>query len=213
MNVERLHKNVEALYDEYNKELLFHGWHHIWFVAEHAARFADLVQADIDLVRSAALVHDLNYIVERDSEPVVAKNFRAEVLIESGYSQEDVDCIENIIDEAHTGHRTEKVSLEGMALSDADTLFKALPITPILFAGKYIQETGTDIEKLAHKVVSEQAPLLETDIYFYIKEVHDEYISWAKTNLDLWSHVESCLQDPITKKMLELADMRTILKK
>ena len=163
--VNNLREEIKELYRQH-KYLLFHGWHHIYFVTEHAKRFAGMIDADVHLVEAAALVHDLNYIVEKNSKPEAAQEMRSDVLSSAGFSQGLIDRIESMINEAHTGSRSKTISPEGMALSDADTLFKALPLTPILFAGKYVQETGTNINELAEKIVSEQRPLLDQDIYF-----------------------------------------------
>jgi uncharacterized protein len=205
--VEKLRTDIEELYKTHQEYLLFHGWHHIWFVTEHAKNFAPLVDADIEIVEAAALVHDLNYIVEKNSEPEVAQAMRAKILTKAGFNESQVQHIELIITEAHTAHRNNDISPEGKALSDADTLFKSLPITPILFAGKFIQETGMNISKLAEKITEEQRPLLEQNMYFYIDEVRDRYQSWAQTNLDLWSAVGDCMQDETTQEMLRLAGM------
>ncbi len=208
MNTEKIYKlesSLIPLYKEHEKDLLFHGWHHISFVRNKAKKFAETIGADDFLVESAALVHDINYIVAKNSEPEAGTKMRQEHLRNAGYTENEIERLEQIVLEEHTGTRDANISPEGKALSDADTLFKALPITPILFASKYIQENSIDISKLAEKVCSEQNRLMEAGFYFYTDVAKEMYLNWAKTNLELWSNVQSCLQDSDVNEMLRIA--------
>lgn len=202
---EVLRSSLEQLYAKHAEALLFHGWHHISFVSKKAKEFAGTIGADPFISESAGLVHDLNYMVDAKSDSEKGTELRSRVLMEAGYSQGEVERIELIVNEAHTGSRGKDISPEGMALSDADTLFKALPVTPILFAGRYLQETGADISKLARSVVSKQEPLFEQGIYFYTDAAKGKYMKWARTNLNLWKNVEEALQDPDVQEMLKIA--------
>lgn len=201
----QLETSLRELYSNHEDRLLFHGWHHITFVRVKAKIFAEEIGADTFLVQSAALVHDMNYIVQKDSSPEEGKVLRQKYLIDATYAQEEVDRIEQIVMEEHTATRNEKISDEGKALSDADTLFKALPITPIIFASKYIQENDIDIHTLAEKICIEQNNLMESDIYFYTPMAREMYLGWAKTNLALWNNVRACLEDNDVKDMLGAA--------
>lgn len=194
---------LSALYKERSAELLFHGWHHISFVCAKAGVFAAEVGADVFLVRSAALVHDINYLVRKNSNPEEGKELRQKLLAEASYTPEEIDRIEGIVMEEHTETRDANISIEGQTLSDADTLFKALPITPIIFASKYIEENEIDIARLAEKICSEQNRLIESGIYFYTAKAKELYLDWAKVNLSLWNNVQDCLKDEDVKKMLE----------
>jgi len=193
------------LYKEKEKELLFHGWHHVSFVKKKGGEFARSINANDFLVESAALVHDLNYLVAPNSLPEVGRRLRQEKLSDAGYSKEEVDRIEKIVIEEHMATRSALISDEGKALSDADTLFKALPTTPILFAGKYIQENQIDIAKLANKICDEQNRLLESGIYFYTDMAKQKYLSWAEANLKLWNNVQDALLDKDVQEMLATA--------
>lgn len=146
-----------------------------------------------------------------NSEPEVGAELRAQVLQQSGYSEEEIKQIEQVIMGGHTATRGADTTKEVKALSDADTLFKALPITPILFASKYIQQNKVDINKLAHKVVSEQKPLLEQDIYFYTEIAKQKYLHWAKVNLDLWVNVQEALGDEDVQYLIETARQKNII--
>jgi uncharacterized protein len=206
-----LRTKLDSLYNQHKEEMLFHGWHHIAFVSKKAKEFAKSINADAFLSESAAYVHDLNYLVEINSEPEKGAELRTQILSECGYSEEERTRIEQIVMEEHTATRGARLSPEGMALSDADTLFKALPITPILFASKYIQENKVDIEKLSKKVVDEQKPLLDKGIYFYTDLAKSRYLSWAICNLALWENVRESLEDEDVQELLALARQRGVL--
>lgn len=203
--LKNLRETLEKLYSERSKELLFHGWHHIIFVVSKSREFAQSIWADDFLVESSALVHDLNYLVEQNSEPEAGKKYRTEILENTWYNSDDISQIEKIIWESHTANQSEIISEEGKCLSDADNVFKALPITPILFTWKYIQECGVDIQKLAEKITSEQNKLFESSLYFYTDLAKEKYLGWAETNLKLWNNVNNSLEDPDVREMLHNA--------
>lgn len=209
--LENLRNKLEQVYGEHREQLLFHGWHHITFTSKKAIEFAESIGADTFIVESTALTHDLNYIVQPNSEPEVGKNLREQILKESGYITKEIQRIENIVMEAHTRTRGKNISQEGKAVSDADTLFKALPITPILFASRYITQNKVDIYKLAKKVCEEQNRLMEKDIYFYTDLAKNKYLKWAKANLQLWNCVQESLLDEDVVTMLSVANKMGVL--
>ena len=209
--IKELRTTLEQLYLENSQKLLFHGWHHINFVSKKAIEFASSIEANVFLAESAGLVHDLNYIVEPNSEPEIGIDLRKDFLTKAGYSSEEISQIEGIIMESHTGTRSNKISKEGMALSDADTLFKALPTTPILFASKYLTQNKVSIEKLASKVSSEQNKLMESGIYFYTDLAKRKYLKWAEINLSLWNNVNEALMDEDVVEMLEIANRTDVV--
>lgn len=190
-----LEDSVFDLYKSNSDRLPFHGWNHINFVRNKAEFFARELKANIFVVIASALTHDLNYIVLTNSKPETGRKLRESILNELEFSEEEIKWIELTIVEAHLGYRSDKISREGMALSDADTLFKALPITPIIYAIKYLEENGMALRELAEKVVSEQAPLMRQGIYFYSPSAQAKYLNWAKTNLTLWENVLDALHD------------------
>ena len=209
--INKLNDVLKKLYYKKSKELLFHGWHHIHFVRKKSKIFAQSINANVFIVESAALVHDLNYLAKENSHPEDGKELRKEILTECKYSDEEIEIIEKIIKEEHIATRDENISDEAKALSDADTLFKALPFTPILFASKYIEENNIDIKQLANKVTSEQNRLLESGIYFYTKIAKEKYLDWAKINLKLWNNVNESLEDPDIEEILSIAKELKIL--
>ena len=164
-----LYTTVKSLYDK-GPELLFHGWHHVEFVYRKSSIFAKDLGADILLSQSAALVHDLNYLTATAiwTPPAAGRELRTYVLRQAGYSAEVMAIIEDIVISEETSIRGNKeLTPEMKALADADTLFKALPITTPIFSAKFMAQTNYSIRRLARKIVSEQTPLLESGSYFY----------------------------------------------
>ncbi len=210
----KLFEEVKALYMEPSNKgkLLFHGWHHVKFVHDKAVYFAEEIGADIEIVASAGLVHDLNYVFSESLDPEAVVNETRDLLEECGYDPSSVELILKVVAEAHTSTRLGKeLSLEGKALSDGDTLFKALPITPVLFSSKFLSETGYDLGKLAGKIVDDQKPLMESGKYFYTEVARQKYLKWARVNLDLWENIQSALEDEDVKEMMELASEMEVL--
>lgn len=203
---------LKKLYQERSADMLFHGWHHIAFVTKKAVEFAaEFPDVNVEIVEAAALTHDLNYLVQINSEPEAGKDLRAEYLSAAGFSAKEVKEIDGLVMQEHTATRHADIMNAAKALSDADTLFKALPITPILFAGLFIRENRIDIEKLANKVIAEQKPLLEQDIYFYTKTARTKYMNWAEINLKLWENVRASLDDDDVVEMLSIAKELKVL--
>ena len=178
------------------KDLPFHGWHHTCFVKKKAVQFARERRANPWLVAAASLVHDLNYMVRPNSAPEAGRQLRQKYLEDAGFERPDIDRVEEIINEAHTATRTQRISAEGAALSDADTLFKALPMTPVVFSHLYLAENRIGLRDLAEKIVKEQLPLMEEGIYFYDPTVRQRYFPWAEANMRLWQEIMSSLDDP-----------------
>lgn len=193
--LDRLEERVHEIYAGRHSELPFHGAHHIAFVRMKAKQFAEERDANVALVEAAALVHDLNYVVRKNSEPEAGRRLRQRCLDDAGFDRPTVVRVEAIILEAHTATRSETISPEGSALSDADTLFKALPITPVVFSHRYLDENGVGLRTLCEKILEEQRPLLDGGIYFYDERVRDRYLRWATVNLELWRMIEESLDD------------------
>lgn len=209
--IQDLLAELEKLYLKNSQKLLYHGWHHVSFVTKKATEFASSIGANSFLVETAAMCHDLNYIVAPDSEPEAGNQLRKKYLAKAGYLKKEAKRIEEIIVESHLRTRTKKISKEGKALSDADSLFKALPITPILFATNYITQNKIDIHKLARKVSSEQNQLMRDGIYFYTKLAKKKYLKWAKINLALWDNANEALEDKDVLVMIEVAKELKVL--
>lgn len=199
-------KLVHELYDSQSRrDVPFHGWHHVHFVAEKSAEFAKELGADPGIVRIAAYVHDVNYLVAPRGGAGEGKSIRQRILQEAGLTREAIDRVEEIVLAAETRSRDDQISAEAMALSDADTLFKALPITPVKLAPLYMYETGRSLRELAEKIVHEQAPLDEQGIYFY-SESAKRYEPWAKANLQLWTHILAALNDTSIESLIDEVD-------
>ena len=193
---------VRRLCEDLAAKLQFHGWHHVSFVRDKSVHFAGRNGASADIVEVAALVHDLNYMVRRNSLPTDGEALRRKVLFVAGVSLGDIEWIERIVVEAEMRTRSRDISLEAQALSDADTLFKALPVTPVVLAHKYLQENGITLRELAHKIVGEQVGKADEGYYFYDSEAAATYTKWAETNLLLWKCIVESLDDPCVEDLL-----------
>jgi uncharacterized protein len=201
--VGRVYAEVHRLYQRPGGELPFHGWHHVEFVRAKALEFAERNQADPSVVEVAALVHDLNYLVEKDSRAAAGGRLRQRVLRHASVPAEAARWVERVVQEAETCSRGADISLEAQALSDADTVFKVLPITPVVLSHRYLDETGIDLPTLAKKITTEQLPLRDQGIYFYDPEAADRYRSWASANLGLWEAITEAVQEPAVQRLLD----------
>ena len=195
-------QRVRRLCEDLAAKLQFHGWHHVSFVRDKSVHFAGRNGAAADIVEVAALVHDLNYMVRRNSLPTDGEALRRKVLFVAGVSLGDIEWIERIVVDAEMRTRSRDISLEAQALSDADTLFKALPVTPVVLAHKYLQENGITLRELAHKIVGEQVGKADEGYYFYDSEAAATYTKWAETNLLLWKCIVESLDDPCVEDLL-----------
>jgi uncharacterized protein len=205
--IARLEERVREVYEQCVEQLPFHGWPHIEFVRKKATQFARERDADPAFVEAAALVYDLNYVAKRNSALSAGAELRRECLEDAGYGSDEVELIERLIQEAHTATRTDDISPAGSALSDADTLFKALPVTPVLLAHRYLAENGIGLRTLAEKILDEQRPLLDHKIYFYDRAVAERYLPWAQANLELWAMVIDALGDDDVTELLDSAGL------
>jgi hypothetical protein len=190
-----LHDNIRSLLHTNRDTLRYHGWPHIRFVATHAIDFAQRHALDETLVGSAALVHDLNYIVRPNSAPSAGFGIAAEQLAAVGFPQPHIDRVAQMVNEAYTAVRGPQITPEAACLSDADSLFKALPFTPLLLVRAYMQENGVTIQDMAAKIVAEQKPLLDGGHYFYLATARDRYEEWARANIMLWQRTLDALAD------------------
>lgn len=202
-HVQQIEHRLQILYAEHNADLPFHGWHHVRFVTAKSIMFANELGADPLLVEAAALVHDLNYIADPTSGAQGGTELRARILREVGLPNSSIALIEETVLQAETASRDANITREARALSDADTLFKALPITPVVLAPLYMRETKRSLRTLAEKIVGEQVPLMSDDIYFYSKSATEKYRSWGRANLALWRCILDSLDDPDVVRVLD----------
>lgn len=186
---------VRRLCARYAKRLPFHGWHHVSFVRSKAVQFARANGSEVSVVETAALVHDVNYLVRRNSPAAAGGKLRMDVLANAGVAGPTAMWIDQIVVEAEMANRGPDISLEAQALSDADTLFKALPVTPVMLSHRYLAENGITLRELADKIVGEQQHKHDEGYYFYNPEAAATYSRWAATNLMLWQHIRESLDD------------------
>jgi uncharacterized protein len=193
---------VRRLCTRYAARLQFHGWHHVTFVRTKAARFAVCNGADVSVVETAALVHDVNYLVRRNSAAAAGSGLRLALLSRAGVPDRVAAWVDRIVDEAEMATRGRDISLEAQALSDADTLFKALPVTPVVLAHRYLAENGIGLRELANKICDEQQGAHDDGFYFYNPEAAAQYQHWATANLQLWQCIRESLDDEDVSALL-----------
>lgn len=201
-SIHRVECRVRRLCAESAAHLPFHGWHHVQFVRTKAVEFAAANGADASVVEAAALVHDVNYLVRRASSAGDGRGLRGHILAAAWIPGPVVRRIEEVVTEAEMRTRHRHISLEAQALSDADTLFKALPITPVVLAHRYLAENGVTLRELADKIVGEQRPVHDDGFYFYDPTASATYARWASANLELWSCIRESLDDPNVTQLL-----------
>ncbi|SES17740.1 HD family phosphohydrolase [Actinokineospora terrae] len=195
-------RQVRALCERHAARLPFHGWHHVSFVRDKAAEFAAGNGSDVAVVETAALVHDVNYLVRRNSTAAAGSGLRLSILAAAGVGPEVAHWIDAIVDEAEMRTRHRDITLESQALSDADTLFKALPVTPVVLAHRYLAENGVSLRELADKIVGEQRDPHDEGFYFYSPAAAAAYSRWATANLTLWQCIQESLDDPTVERLL-----------
>ena len=200
--VTQVARQVRALCEDSALTLPFHGWHHVSFVRSKGAVFAQHNGSDVALVETAALVHDVNYMVRRNSLAEDGRSLRMRILAESGVADAVAEHIDEIVCEAEMRTRHRDISLPAQALSDADTLFKALPVTPVMLAHKYLDENGVSLRELATKIVGEQSAVHDEGYYFYSPQAAAMYSRWATANLELWQCIVESLDDPSVAELL-----------
>jgi uncharacterized protein len=202
-SINAVEAHVHQLCQRHAARLQFHGWHHVSFVRAKAVEFAQLNGSDMAVVETAALVHDVNYIVRRNSSAAAGRRLRLEILAGAGVAKPVAGWIDRIVREAEMANRHRDISLEAQALSDADTLFKALPVTPVVLAHRYLAENGLSLRELADEIVREQQNVHDDGYYFYNPDAAATYSRWAATNLALWQCIKESLDDPTVERLLD----------
>lgn len=194
--ISELRERLMRRYETFTSGLPFHGWHHVEFVRARAVLYAAKNGSNVLIVEAAALLHDLNYMVKRNSRAGAGEELRRDILEDLNVSDMEISWIEQVICESEIEERDETASLEAQALSDADTLFKALPITPVLLANLYMKETGKSLAELCDHILTNQIPLFDRGIYFYDPDTRAQYREWAQANLRLWQCIGDSLREP-----------------
>ena len=204
--VAEVERRVRQLCTRYADRLPFHGWHHVAFVRRKAVQFAANNGSDGAVVEVAALVHDLNYLIRRNSAAAAGRRLRMAVLAGAGIVGTVAHWVDEVVNEAEMRHRHRDISLEAQALSDADTLFKALPTTPVVLAHRYLAENGISLRTLATKIVGEQRSKYDDGYYFYNQHAAATYSRWALANLELWRCILEALDDPTVEELLDATE-------
>lgn len=169
--------------------------------------FAQHLGADIPLSQAAALTHDLNHVAHKGvwTESKEGALLRKQMLTDCKIQDDLIQRIEAIIQSCEIVHRGTNLSLEGQALSDADSLFKVLPSTPILFTAGMMKQTDWSIKRIAEKVVRDQLKLIESDTYFFSDYARQNYMHLARANIYQMRDLLETLNDDDIAHMLRTA--------
>lgn len=187
-----LYSKLQKLYSsqEINKKVLFHNWEHIQFVHDHAIEFAKELKCSEELVAVSALLHDLNYIYSNTTNPLNGENEIREFLNNVGYLEDFINKVVEIIGQEDIERRKDNVlSDEAKALSDADSLYKIIPTTPLLKTYKFLEENNMSLEQLAEKILKDQTDLIESGRFFYTEIAKKKYGYLVENHLNLWKSV------------------------
>jgi uncharacterized protein len=96
-SIDAVEREVHQLCLRFADRLQFHGWHHVSFVRAKAVEFAAANGSDAAVVETAALVHDVNYIVRRNSGAAAGRRLRLEILACAGVDKKVASWIDRII--------------------------------------------------------------------------------------------------------------------
>lgn len=207
----RLSRLIQRSYSEAPTPLPFHGWHHVWLTSRKAVEFCEGLDVSDELVEAAALTHDLNYLVHPNSGVNAGCELRLQKLAQAGFGDSEALKIDGVVCEADTGRRHADISLEAKVLSDADTFFKTLPLTQLLLTVHYLRETVMDVGELTEKILREQQPLLNSNIYFYTENAKKRYERWASINLKQWENVREALTDPDVREFVTALSVQGLI--
>ena len=128
--IQILEKRVRELYENANPNRAeWADWlweNHVLVVADYATELAKRFDANNDLARAAALLHDIaDTKIKRENKYHEVKSLQIarEIMNNSGFSDEDIGLVVDDAIRYHSCHNGEKPkSLEGKILSTADSL-------------------------------------------------------------------------------------------
>jgi uncharacterized protein len=200
-NLPILEQLLGELYEREARRIPFHGWHHVDFVRRKSVEVAREIGADLLVVEPAALTHDLNRIVDPLSSPKDGEPLRRGLLEKAGYSGTQISKIEHTV---CIDHR-DTLTIEQQALSDGDTIFQALPVTPLLFTHLSLRESNISFEEVSKMIAGRVERMSAEGRYFYTEYARKKYGEWAARDLLLWRQVRESLGDPDVIALIEHA--------
>src|SRR5204863_8908712 len=95
--VVEVHRRVRQLCLQHAARLPFHGWHHVNFVRSKAVQFATMNGSDAGVVEVAALVHDLNYLIRRNSPASAGRRLRLAILAAAGIAGKIAQWVDDVV--------------------------------------------------------------------------------------------------------------------
>jgi hypothetical protein len=109
-----------------------------------------------------------------------------------------------VIDADFVNAETSPHSPETDALADADTIFKILPVTPILFTSNWLNESGVNLCDLAAGIMEIQHSRFLQGRLFRTRYARITYSEWAEVNFQLWAAVRDFGSSDDAKAILDL---------
>lgn len=118
---------LEQARDWYDEKDVVHGYTHIQRVYQLAERLAIIERADVDIVRAAALLHDVQGSGTdqsmRDMHHIFAASFAAQWLTDEGWIEARIAQVQHCIRSHRYRDESEQpITLEAKILFDADKL-------------------------------------------------------------------------------------------
>ena len=90
----------KRLEDETDPRLTYHNWEHTEKVMEQSEYFAGLCGknlTEIKLLQTAALFHDIGYLMRYDDNEGISADYAGEILPEYGYTEDEIEEIKRMI--------------------------------------------------------------------------------------------------------------------
>ena len=116
---------LEKLSSQLNKDLTYHCVEHTLDVMESAVRLAKMEGVnghDLQLIKTAALMHDLGFIESYQGHEEISMRMAGEMLPQYGYSEADIEKIQGMIKSTKIPQRPTNILEEIIADADLDYL-------------------------------------------------------------------------------------------
>ena len=140
---------LDRLSNELSPDLYYHGIHHtrddVLPAAERLAALAQLDEANTFLLRTAALYHDIGYIVQYEANEALAAGIAERTLPQFGYRLDQIQAIKGIIMATKLPQCPKNLLEMLMCDSDLDTLGRDDFFTTSLNLRKELEARGEKI--------------------------------------------------------------------
>ena len=137
---------IEEARDFYPEDDPVHGFSHVLRVYRLCEQIGEQENADLEILRAAALLHDVNGDVDvREDHHLTAAKFAKQVLLKEGWGKERIEAVTHCIRAHRFRDNLEKPqSLEAKVLFDADKI-DAIGAVGVARAVSYAVRAGMDV--------------------------------------------------------------------